>query len=120
MVIGSISTQKDKIDRISLVAVKFRKWAHIMTTEATAKLPQHKPDDHAIDIKDRETPPWWPCYALSENEQLVPRDWLKKMLKTGKIRQSKLPAGSPILFIPKPHGRGLRLWVDYRGLNKIN
>src|ERR1700738_3104482 len=41
------------------------------------------------------------------------------MLKTGKIRPSKSPAGSPILFVPKPNGRGLRLCVDYRGLNKI-
>src|ERR1700738_3984975 len=41
------------------------------------------------------------------------------MLKTGKIRPSKSPAGSPILFVLKPNGRGLRLYVDYRGLNKI-
>ena len=27
--------------------------------------------------------------------------------------------GSPILFVPKPNGRGLRLCVDYRALNKI-
>jgi len=26
---------------------------------------------------------------------------------------------SPILFIPKPHGCGLRLCVDYRGLNRV-
>jgi hypothetical protein len=38
---------------------------------------------------------------------------------TGKIRPSKSPAAAPILFVPKPHGRGLRLCVDYRGINKI-
>jgi hypothetical protein len=41
------------------------------------------------------------------------------MQETGKIRRSKSPAGSPILFVPKAHGRGLRLCVDYKGLNKI-
>jgi len=41
------------------------------------------------------------------------------MLRTGKIRPSKSPAGAPILFVPKPHGRGLRLCVDYCGLNKV-
>jgi hypothetical protein len=41
------------------------------------------------------------------------------MLETGKIRQSKSPASAPILFVPKAHGRGLRLCVDYRGINKI-
>ena len=41
------------------------------------------------------------------------------MLDSGKIRPSKSPAGAPILFVPKPHGRGLRLCVDYRGLNRV-
>jgi hypothetical protein len=119
MVIGSISTKEDNIDPISLVPAKFRKWVHIMTKEAAATLPEHKPYDHAIDIKDCETPPWGPCYALSEKELEVLRDWLKDMLETGKIRRSKSPARSPILFVPKAHGRGLRLCVDYRELNKI-
>jgi len=38
---------------------------------------------------------------------------------TGKIKRSTSLAGSPILFVPKPHRRGLRLCVDYRALNKI-
>jgi hypothetical protein len=41
------------------------------------------------------------------------------MLKEGKIRPSLSPAGSPVLFVPKPNGRGLRLCFDYRDLNKI-
>jgi hypothetical protein len=41
------------------------------------------------------------------------------MLELGKIRPSKCPAGAPIIFLPKAHGPGLRLWVDYRGLNKV-
>jgi hypothetical protein len=42
------------------------------------------------------------------------------MLESGKIRRSKSPAGSPILFVPKAHGRGLTPCVDYKGLNKIS
>jgi hypothetical protein len=41
------------------------------------------------------------------------------MLATGKIRPSKSPAGASILFVPKKEGRGLRLCVDYRGLNRV-
>ena len=41
------------------------------------------------------------------------------MLTSGKIRPSKSSACAPILFVPKKEGRGLRLCVDYRGLNKV-
>ena len=41
------------------------------------------------------------------------------MLASGKIRSRKSPAGAPIILVPKKEGRGLRLCVDYRGLNKV-
>jgi hypothetical protein len=41
------------------------------------------------------------------------------MLNQGKICPSKSPAGAPIFFVLKPHGRGLRLSVDYRELNNV-
>jgi len=63
--------------------------------------------------------PWGPIYPLSEEELWTLREWLTEMEKTGKIKRSTSPAGSPILFMPKPHVRGLRLCVDYRALNRI-
>ena len=47
------------------------------------------------------------------------RSYLANMLTSGTIRPSKSLAGAPILFVPKKEGRGLRLCVDYRGLNKV-
>jgi hypothetical protein len=90
-----------------------------MTKEAADRLPEHKPYDYAIDLKEGETPPWGPVYALNEVELEILREWLKEILWMGKIRPSKSPAAALILFVPKPHGRGLRLCVDYRGINKI-
>ena len=49
----------------------------------------------------------------------VLRTYLADMLTSGKIHPSKSSAGAPILFVPKKEGRGLRLCVDYRGLNKV-
>jgi len=101
------------------VLMEFRQYLGIMGKEAADALSEHRPYDCKIDLREGATAPWGPIYPLSEVELQTLREWLKEMEKTGKIRRSTLPAGSPILFVPKPNGRGLRLCVDYRGLNAI-
>jgi hypothetical protein len=66
-----------------------------------------------------DKPLWGPIYALSEKELAALREYLDEMISIGKIRPLKSPAGAPILFVPKAHGRGLRLCVDYRGLHRV-
>lgn len=39
-------------------------------------------------------------------------------MEKGFIRPSSLPWGAPVLFVKKKDG-SLRLWIDYRGLNKV-
>ena len=46
------------------------------------------------------------------------RRYLRENLEKGFIRLSKSLAGSPILFVLKKD-RTLRLYIDYRGLNKV-
>jgi len=98
---------------------EFRQFLGIMGKEVADALPEHRTYDCKIDLKEGTTAPWGPIYPLSEIELQTLREWLKEMEKSGKIRRSTSPAGSPILFIPKPSGRGLRLCVDYQGLNAI-
>jgi len=106
-------------DPLDAVPKEFRDHMGIMGKEAADALPEHRPYDCKIDLQEGSTAPWGPIYPLSEVELQTLREWLKEMERMGKIRHSTSPAGSPILFVPKPHGRGLRLCVDYRALNRI-
>jgi len=56
-------------------------------------------------------------YQLSQKEERLLVKYLDTMIKEGKIRQSMSTVGSPILFLPKPNGRGVHLCIDYRHLN---
>src|SRR6202045_3536294 len=64
------------------------------------------------------TPPHGKLYNMSEVELKMLKDYLDNMLDKGFIQLSKSPVGAPVLFAKKKD-RGLRLCVDYRGLNKI-
>ena len=74
--------------------------------------------DHAIDLTEGATPPRDPIYHMSTYQLEELNKYLEKMLAQGKIVHSKSPAGAAIHFVPKPDGK-LRLWVDYRQLNKL-
>jgi Reverse transcriptase (RNA-dependent DNA polymerase) len=72
----------------------------------------------AIELQLKKEPPYGPIYPLSPRELAALKEFLKENLEKGFIRESKSPAGAPILFAPKKDG-SLRLCVDYRGLNAV-
>jgi Reverse transcriptase (RNA-dependent DNA polymerase) len=82
------------------------------------RLAPHRDIDLEIELQPGKDPPYGPIYPLSQTELAALREFLKENLAKGFIRESKSPAGAPILFAPKKDG-GLRLCVDYRGLNAI-
>ena len=104
---------------IRRVPEAYSEFIPIITAEMAEVLPEHLAYDHAIDLKEGTTPPWGPIYVLNETELEELRNWLKKMTDMGAVRQFKSAYSSPMLFVPKGHGRGLRLCIDYRGINKI-
>ena len=57
-------------------------------------------------------------YNLSLAELRTLEEYINDALAKGLIRESKSPAGAPILFVPKKDGT-LHLCVDYRGLNEM-
>ncbi len=104
---------------LEVLPKRYHKYIKVFDGTNAKPLPPKSEWDHAIDLKEGTSPPWGPLYPLSEVRLKALQEYLDEMIASGKIRPSKSPAGAPILFVPKPHGRGLRLCVDYRGLNRV-
>ena len=111
VVLKTILTSKNK-----LLPAKYREFSDVFDARKAGILPEHGPMEHRIDLVPGKEVPWGPVYPLSESELLILREYLDTSLAKGWIRRSTSPAGAPILFVPKKGG-GLRLCVDYRGLN---
>ena len=72
-----------------------------------------------IDLGPGKQPPSGHLYPLSYDEMEYLRAYIDEMLKSRKICPSKSPCGALTFIVPKLHGRGLRVVVDYCGLNAI-
>ena len=88
----------------------------MFSKEKAHKLPEHGPYDHAIETEGNI--PFGSIYNLSLSELNALGEYLDEQLAKGYIVQSNSSAGAPILFAKKKDG-GLRLCVDYRGLNAV-
>lgn len=121
-----------KPGRISSIAAdlqsipeRFRAIAPVLAAEVSQRLPEHKPWDHAIDLKEGTAPSWGPIYAMSGKELKFLRQWLDEMLAENKIRPSKSPCSAPLFMVDKDasierkglHDDNLRPVVDWRDLN---
>lgn len=110
--------QRDFDNSKVLLPLDYWDFAEVFSDADANKFPEHGLHNHAIDLIDEKQPPYGPVYNLSEVELTVLRQYIDKHLANEFIRPSKSPAGAPMLFVKKPSG-GLRLCVDYRGLNNI-
>jgi hypothetical protein len=82
-------------------------------------LPPMRKEVHSIPTESGHPPPFRQMYRLSPFEYRELEKHVTTFLKAGILGMSTSPYGAPVLFVPKPNGRGLRLCVDYRALNAI-
>jgi len=80
-------------------------------------MPEHKPWDHAIDLKPDFIPKDCKVYPLSPEEQKEQDKFLENLRK-GYIRPSKLPMASHFFFVSKTDSKKLRPCQDYKCLNE--
>ena len=107
--------------------VSERKWVSELLSEFSGVfqdplpvgLPPERSEGHSIPTEPGHPPTHKPMYRLSPLEYRELEKQVTAFLKAGIIEPSQSPYGAPVLFVPKPNGRGLRLCVDYRALNSI-
>ena len=105
-------------DPKTLLPSEFHDFLDVFSRQAANALPPHRSHDHRIELQPGKEPGYGPLYSMSRDELKVLKKYLDDHLDKGFIRPSNSPYSSPVLFARKPSG-GLRLCVDYRGLNAI-
>ena len=101
-----------------MVPSPYRHHAKVFSEKESERLPEHKPWDHAIDLKpDAPETIRTKIYPMSVNEQEELDRFLEENLRKGYIRPSKSPLSSPVFFVKKKDGK-LRFVQDYRKLNE--
>jgi hypothetical protein len=109
---------KKETDPLTILPEEYHEFQDVFSQREANTLPQHRPYDHTIQLKEASKLPFSRLYPMSRDELQVLRKYLDDNLKKGFIQASSSPTAAPVLFVKKPNG-GLRLCVDYRALNAL-
>ena len=99
-----------------IVPNQYHEYLHVFSKEASERLPEHRPYDHAIELVPDARMFHSKVYPLSPSEQTELDKFLNENLAKGYIQELKSPMLS--LFFKKKDG-SLRPVQDYRWLNDI-
>jgi hypothetical protein len=101
-----------------IILKEYHDYLPVFEKKEMNKPPPYHYHDHRIPLIDNKIPPFEPLGALDEGRLKTLREYLDTSIQKGWIWSSTSPVGAPIHFMKKKD-RGLRLCVDYRGLNAI-
>ncbi|CCO34400.1 Retrotransposable element Tf2 155 kDa protein type 1 [Rhizoctonia solani AG-1 IB] len=109
--------QEEEADNNPLegIPTQYHSFAKVFGEEEFNKLPPHRSYDIEIELTD-EGPLNSPLYSMTNTKSVILKQWLEDELRAGKIRPSKSPISSPVMFVLKKDGSRC-LVVDYRKLN---
>ncbi|THH06735.1 hypothetical protein EW145_g3878 [Phellinidium pouzarii] len=80
-------------------------FADVFSEAGFEQLPEHRPWDHAIELKPDFKPSNCKVYPLNPKEQLALKEFINENLASGHICHSKSSMASPFFFIKKDDGR---------------
>jgi hypothetical protein len=95
------------------------KFSEVFQDPLPPGLPPERSEGHSISTEPGHPSPLRSMYRLSSLAYRELEKQVTKFLKDGILEVSQSPYSAPVLFVPKPNGRGLCLCVDYRALNSI-
>jgi hypothetical protein len=102
-----------------MVSKEYHKYSKVFSEIDSHRLSQHRPWDHAIDLKpDALETLKSKVYPIPYNEQGVLDKFIEEQLAKGYIVPFKSPMASPVFFVKKKNSE-LRLIQDYWKLNNI-
>lgn len=105
-----------------LIPELYHEFIDVFDRNAADQLPPHREGvDHEIHLipgTETNLPHVRNYWSLSPREQEAVAKYILENSSKGFIRPSTSPVAAPVLVVRKPGG-GLRVCVDYRGLNKI-
>src|SRR5260221_9989332 len=105
-------------DPLSVIPMEYLEFCDIFFGDKANVLAPHRPYNLKINLEEGAKPFHGPIYSLSPPELSALREFLEENIKNGFICPSKLPWGSPVLFMKKKDS-SLRLCMDFRALNRV-
>jgi hypothetical protein len=116
---GNLASEEDPDpDPIALIPLEYLEFAQVFSKEEFKVLLPHWDYNISIDLTPESTLLQGPIYSMTDSKSWSLKEHPETEVAMGKIRPSKSPAGTPVMFLKKANG-SLQFVVDYRKLNEL-